>query len=56
LRAQGIKLGPSFFWTLKDISQYQKANAIAGWQGIYDLDDVPKASMAVIKARAAKAD
>ena len=56
LSAQGIKLGPSFFWTLHDISQYQKANAIEGWEGIYDLNGVPKASVAVIKTRADKAD
>lgn len=56
LSAQGIKLGPSFFWTLKDIVQYQKANTIEGWEGIYDINDVPKASVAVVKARAASTD
>jgi hypothetical protein len=56
LSAQGIKLGPSFFWTLNDIASYQKANAIEGWEGIYDLDGASKASVAVIKARSAQAD
>ena len=54
LTAQGIKLGPMFFWTLHDIPQYQKANTIEGWEGIYDLNGKPKASVAVIRARAAK--
>lgn len=54
LAVQGIKLGPSFFWTLYDITGYQKANTIEGWEGIYDTAGVPKASVAVIKARAAQ--
>ncbi len=54
LAAQGIKLGPMFFWTLHDLAHYQKANAIEGWEGIYDLNGAPKASAGVIKARAAQ--
>ena len=54
LAAQGIKLGPTFFWTLHDSANYQKANAIEGWEGVYDLKGAPKASVNVIKARAAK--
>lgn len=54
LTAKGLKLGPMFLWTLKDSLPYQKANAIEGWEGIYDLNGSPKASVAVIKARAAK--
>ena len=53
LTAQGIKLGPMFFWTLRDSQGYQKANTIEGWEGVYDLTGAPKASVAVIKARAA---
>jgi polysaccharide biosynthesis protein PslG len=52
LAAQGIKLGPMFFWTLYDILPYQKANTIEGWEGVYDLSGAPKASVAVIKERA----
>ena len=55
LSVQGIKLGPSFFWTLHDSAKYQKAKKMEGWEGIYDIDGVPKASVAVIKARTAKA-
>lgn len=54
LEAQGVKLGPTFFWTLHDIAQYQTANTIEGWEGVYDLKGVPKASVRVIKARAAQ--
>ncbi len=54
LTALGIKLGPSFFWTLYDSAEYRKANAIEGWEGIYDLDGSPKASVEVIKLRAGK--
>jgi hypothetical protein len=54
LAAQGIKLGPTFFWTLRDSEPYQKANTIEGWEGIYDLSGAPKPSVDVIKARAAK--
>lgn len=53
LTAQGIKLGPMFLWTLRDIPSYQKANKIEGWEGIYDISGAPKASVAVIKERAA---
>jgi hypothetical protein len=56
LAAQGIKLGPTFFWTLHDIAQYQKVNAIEGWEGVYDLSGAPKASVRVIQARAAKTE
>lgn len=54
LTAQGIKLGPMFFWTLHDLAQYQTANTIEGWEGIYDLQGTPKASVQVIQARAAQ--
>ncbi len=54
LELQGIKLGPMFLWTLRDSQHYQKANAIEGWEGIYDLNGTAKASVAVIKARAAE--
>ena len=54
LVAQGIKLGPMFFWTLHDLAQYQTANTIEGWEGIYDLQGSPKASVQVIQARAAQ--
>jgi polysaccharide biosynthesis protein PslG len=54
LDAQGIKLGPMFFWTLYDILPYQKANVIEGWEGVYDLNGTPKASVVVIKQRAAQ--
>ncbi len=53
LSLKNIKLGPMFFWTLYDNAGYQKANAIEGWEGIYDVNGAPKASVAVIKARAA---
>jgi hypothetical protein len=53
LAAQGIKLGPMFFWTLHDSPKFQKARMMEGWEGIYDIDGKPKASVAVIKARAA---
>jgi len=53
LTAQGIQLGPMFFWTLHDSLPYQKANTIEGWEGIYDLNGTPKASVDVIRARAA---
>ena len=56
LAAQGIKLGPTFFWTLHDSANYQKANAIEGWEGVYDLNGKAKASVCVIKARAAKTE
>lgn len=55
LAAKGVPLGPVFFWTLHDIPLYQEANAIEGWQGIYDLQGKPKASVKVIKSRAAEA-
>ena len=54
LTALGINLGPSFFWTLYDSAEYRKANALEGWEGIYDLDGSPKASVEVIKTRASK--
>ncbi len=52
LTKHGIRLGPMFFWTLNDYAAYQKANAIEGWEGIYDVNGAPKASVAVIKSRA----
>jgi len=54
LAAQGIPLGPTFFWTLDDSASYQKANALEGWEGIYDVNGTPKASVAIVKTRAAK--
>ena len=54
LATQGVHLGPTFFWTMNDNLAYQKADALEGWEGIYDVNGVPKASVAVIKARAAK--
>ena len=56
LATQGIKIGPTFFWTLHDSAQYQKANMIEGWEGVYDLQGKPKASVAVIKSRTAEPD
>ncbi len=54
LSAQGIRLGPAFFWTLYDNRPWQHANKMEGWEGIYDVDGHPKASVAVIRARAAR--
>jgi hypothetical protein len=56
LAEQGIKLGPCFFWTLYDSAQYQKANVMEGWEGIYDVNGKPKSSVSVIKERAAKSE
>jgi len=56
LAAQGIKLGPTFFWTLHDSPKWQKANVMEGWEGIYETNGAAKASVAVIKARAAQAE
>ncbi len=56
LAKQGIKLGPSFFWALRDSRHYQQANALEGWEGVHDVDGNPKPSVAVIKARAAGAE
>ena len=53
LAAQGVRLGPSFFWTLSDDREHQRTNTMEGWEGIYDLDGRPKGAVAVIKARAA---
>jgi hypothetical protein len=54
LAAGGIKLGPMFFWTLKDSPHYRKANMMEGWEGVFDADDRPKPSVEVIRARAAQ--
>ena len=56
LAGQGIKLGPMFFWTMHDSQKYQAANKMEGWEGIYATNGAPKASVAVIKARAALVD
>ena len=53
LTAEGIRLGPSFFWTLSDDRLRQQANTMEGWEGIYDVDGKPKASVEVIRVRAA---
>ena len=55
LAAQGIKLGPTFFWTMYDIPQYQKANTIEGWEGIYDASGKAKPAEAVVRRRAGEA-
>jgi hypothetical protein len=55
LEARGVPIGPTFFWTLHDSLSYQKANAIEGWEGVYDSTGKAKASVALIKARAARA-
>jgi polysaccharide biosynthesis protein PslG len=55
LEARGVPIGPTFFWTLYDSLSYQKANAIEGWEGVYDSTGKAKASVAVIRARAAQA-
>ena len=54
LAAQKVQVGPTFFWTMNDNLAYQKANAIEGWEGIYDVKGAPKASVAVIQSQAAK--
>ena len=48
----GVTLGPMFFWTLYDSDGYRKANMMEGWEGIYEVNGNPKASVAVIKERA----